>query len=61
MAGRRLISDRFFTTDYNTNVYKQVGMNWIKENDMRTVLGRHYPDLAPSLAGVKNAFAPWRG
>ena len=59
MAGRRLTSDRFFTTDYNTRVYKKVGMNWIRDNDMTTVLRRHYPELAPSLEGVKNAFAPW--
>ncbi len=61
MAGRRLTSDRFFTTDYNTKIYKQVGMNWIRDNDMSSVLRRHYPDLVPSLKGVKNAFAPWRG
>ena len=60
MAGRRLTSDRFFTTDYNTNIYTQSGMKWIEDNDMRTVLGRHYPDLAPSLEGVKNAFQPWQ-
>ena len=60
MAGRRLTTDRFFTTDYNTKIYKQVGMNWIRDNDMSSVLRRHYPDLAPSLEGVKNAFAPWR-
>ena len=59
MAGRRLTSDRFFTTDYNTSIYKQVGMNWIRDNDMSTVLRRHYPELAPSLERVKNAFAPW--
>jgi len=23
------------------------------------VLLRHYPELAPALRGVKNAFAPW--
>ena len=59
MAGRRLTSDRFFTTDYNIKIYKQVGMNWIRDNNMSTVLIRHYPELAPSLKGVKNAFGPW--
>ncbi|KOU27851.1 hypothetical protein [Streptomyces sp. WM6368] len=27
---------------------------------MVTVLLRHHPELAPALAGVTNAFAPWR-
>jgi Animal haem peroxidase len=59
MASRRLKSDRFFTTDWTTRTYTQVGMDWINSNDMSSVLLRHYPDLAPTLRGVKNAFAPW--
>lgn len=59
MASRRLNSDRFFTTDYTPEVYTQVGLDWIGDNTMSTVLLRHYPDLAPSLSRVKNAFAPW--
>jgi hypothetical protein len=26
---------------------------------MSDILLRHYPELGPSLYGVKNAFAPW--
>ena len=26
---------------------------------MSSVLVRHYPQLAPGLHGVRNAFAPW--
>lgn len=59
MASRRLKSDRFFTTDWTSKMYTQVGMDWLNSNDMSTVLLRHYPDLAPALRGVKNAFAPW--
>lgn len=59
MAPRRLKSDRFFTDDFTPEVYTQVGMEWIDDNDMSTVLVRHYPQLAPSLSKVKNAFAPW--
>jgi hypothetical protein len=59
MAPRRLRSDRFFTTDYNPRVYTRVGMEWINENDMISVLLRHYPELAAPLRTVKNAFAPW--
>ncbi len=59
MASRRLNSDRFFTADFTPNVYTRVGMQWIADNDMTTVLIRHYPDLLPALRGAKNAFAPW--
>lgn len=60
MASRRLKSDRFFTTDYRPEVYTQLGLDWINENGMKSVLLRHYPTLAPALDGVANPFAPWR-
>jgi hypothetical protein len=60
MASRRLNSDRFLTTDYNERVYTQIGIEWVNDTDMFTVLLRHYPALAPALRGVKNAFWPWR-
>jgi hypothetical protein len=60
MASRRLNSDRFFTTDFSPEVYTQVGLDWIDDNDMSTVLLRHFPELEPSLHGTKNAFAPWQ-
>ena len=60
MASRRLKSDRFFTDDYRVEVYTEFGLNYLKENSMLTVLKRHYPDLAPALQGVDNAFKPWR-
>ena len=59
MASRRLKSDRFFTDDYRPEVYTQAGLDWIAENDMRSVLLRHFPQLEPALRGVKNPFAPW--
>ncbi len=59
MASRRLKSDRFFTTDYTPQVYTQAGLDWIADNDMSSVLLRHFPALAPALRGVDNAFAPW--
>jgi hypothetical protein len=27
---------------------------------MLDVLRRHYPQIAPALEGVQNAFAPWK-
>lgn len=59
MASRRLESDRFFTRDFRPEVYTAAGMDWIADNSMRTVLLRHFPELEPALAGVKNPFAPW--
>jgi hypothetical protein len=59
MASRRLKSDRYFTTDYTAKVYTQPGLDWINDNTFVSVLLRHYPQLEPSLRGVKNGFAPW--
>ena len=59
MASRRLNSDRFFTTDYTPAVYSVAGFNWVRDNDMTTVLLRHFPALKPMLSTVKNPFAPW--
>ncbi len=59
MASRRLKSDRFFTDDYRADLYTEFGIDYIKRNTMLTVLKRHYPQLAPALAGVDNAFKPW--
>ncbi len=60
MASWRLKSDRFFTVDYTPKVYTQAGLDWVADNDMSTVLRRHFPALEPALRGVKNAFAPWQ-
>ncbi|WP_290650131.1 peroxidase family protein [Aquisalimonas sp.] len=59
MASRRLKSDRFFTDDYTPEVYTPAGLAWIDDNDMKSVLCRHYPALKPKLDGVRNAFFPW--
>jgi hypothetical protein len=60
MASRRLESDRFFTRDFRPEVYTQEGLDWVEGNTMRSLLLRHYPELAPALQGVANPFAPWR-
>jgi hypothetical protein len=59
MASRRLNSDRYFTADFTTEMYTQVGMDWVQNTTMMDVLLRHYPELRPSLRGVTNAFQPW--
>jgi hypothetical protein len=60
MASRRLKSDRFYTDDYTPAVYTQPGIDWIENNNMTTVLLRHFPELTPVLQHTANAFAPWR-
>ena len=60
MASRRLNSDRFFTTDYTAEVYTKAGLDWVNSNTMKTVLLRHYPELAPAVGESDNAFAPWK-
>jgi hypothetical protein len=59
MASRRLEADRFFTDDYRPEIYTKAGIDWVEANNMRTVILRHFPELAPSLEGVGNPFAPW--
>jgi hypothetical protein len=60
MASRRLKSDRFYTADFRPEIYTQLGMDWIADSDMRTVLLRHHPQLKAVLEDRDNAFAPWR-
>jgi hypothetical protein len=60
MASRRLKSDRFFTTDFRPEVYTQTGIDWVTKTKMKDVLLRHYPELAPALEGLPNAFLPWQ-
>jgi Animal haem peroxidase len=59
-ASRRLQADRFFTDAYNADVYTAEGLSWIDRTDFKTVILRHYPQLADTgLANIKNAFEPW--
>jgi Animal haem peroxidase len=59
MASRRLKSDRFFTDGYPAAVYTQPGLEWIDNNNMTTVLLRHFSELTSVLQRTKNAFVPW--
>jgi hypothetical protein len=59
-ATRRLQTDRFYTTCYNAETYTKEGLDWIDDADLKTVLLRHYPELAGTgLANIRNAFEPW--
>ena len=60
MASRRLKSDRFFTDDWRPEIYTEFGLAYLRKESMLSVLRRHYPQLAPALNGVQNAFHPWK-
>jgi hypothetical protein len=59
-ATRRLQADRFYTDAYNEDVYTPEGLRWIDATNFKTVILRHYPELASTgLANITNAFEPW--
>ena len=59
-ATRRLQADRFYTDNYNEQTYTKEGLAWVDSSDLKTVILRHYPELASTgLGNVKNAFEPW--
>ena len=59
MASRRLMADRFFTEDYRPEIYSPEGLDWVDDNNFRTVLLRHFPEFSDDLADVGNPFFPW--
>ena len=59
-ATRRLQADRFYTDCYTEEYYTKEGLDWIDQSDLKSIILRHYPELASTgLANVKNAFEPW--
>jgi hypothetical protein len=60
MAARRLQSDRFLTVDFRPEVYSPLGIDWIANNGMTSIILRHCPELAAALPRTGSAFAPFR-
>jgi hypothetical protein len=60
MASRRLKSDRFLSKDYRPEVYTKEGIAWVEDHSMADVIKRHFPSLAGPMAGLDNAFKPWK-
>ncbi|MEM8787925.1 MAG: peroxidase family protein [Pseudomonadota bacterium] len=60
MATRRIQSDRFLTVDYRPEIYSPLGIQWVAENTLTSVILRHFPDLATVIPRDQSAFAPWR-
>ena len=60
MASRRIQSDRFLTVDFRPEIYSPLGMDWVQQNDMTSIIVRHCPNLAALMPRDASAFAPWR-
>lgn len=60
MASRRLMADRFYTTDYDAEHYTKTGLEFIDDEGwLANVIVRHMPELAPHVKGLETAFNPW--
>jgi hypothetical protein len=60
MPPRRLKSDRFLSKDYRPEVYTKQGIEWVEKSTMIDVITRHFPSLVSAMAGIDNAFKPWK-
>eukprot|EP00245_Coleochaete_scutata_P015082 TRINITY_DN65_c0_g2_i1.p1 TRINITY_DN65_c0_g2~~TRINITY_DN65_c0_g2_i1.p1 ORF type:complete len:674 (-),score=173.77 TRINITY_DN65_c0_g2_i1:686-2707(-) len=61
-ASRRLDADRFYSSDYNAEVYSQEGMDWIEETEgLKDILKRHFPDVVNKYLQTDSAFNKWDG
>jgi Animal haem peroxidase/Catalase len=60
MASRRLQSDRFLTVDFRPEIYTPLGLDWVAQNGMTSVILRHCPDLTAVVPRTASAFVPWR-
>ncbi|XP_024973694.1 alpha-dioxygenase 1-like [Cynara cardunculus var. scolymus] len=60
MASRRLEADRFFTSDFNKDVYTKKGLEWVNTTEsLKDVLDRHYPEMTDRWMNSRSAFSVW--
>ncbi|GKA53633.1 alpha-dioxygenase 1-like protein [Tanacetum coccineum] len=60
MASRRLEADRFFTSDFNEDVYTKKGFEWVNTTEsLKDVLDRHYPEMTDRWMNSTSAFSVW--
>ncbi|KAL4577205.1 hypothetical protein LXL04_013310 [Taraxacum kok-saghyz] len=60
MASRRLEADRFFTSDFNEDVYTKRGFEWVNTTEsLKDVLDRHYPEMTDRWMNSTSAFSVW--
>ncbi|KAG8386334.1 hypothetical protein BUALT_Bualt03G0138100 [Buddleja alternifolia] len=57
---RRLEADRFFTSDFNEEVYTKKGLEWVNTTEsLKDVLDRHYPGMSDKWINSTSAFTVW--
>ena len=59
MLTRRLKFFFFFNDTATTEIYTPAGFQWVKEQNLRSVIERHCPSLRPRFAELRNIFFPW--
>ncbi|KAL9995081.1 putative hem peroxidase superfamily, hem peroxidase, animal-type [Helianthus debilis subsp. tardiflorus] len=60
MASRRLEADRFFTSDFNEEVYTKKGLEWVNTTEsLKDVLDRHYEKMTDKWMNSASAFTVW--
>ncbi|OVA03708.1 heme peroxidase [Macleaya cordata] len=60
MASRRLEADRFFTSDFNEEMYTKKGLKWVNTTEsLKDVMDRHYPEMAKTWMNSTSAFSVW--
>uniref|UniRef100_A0A251SJY7 Putative heme peroxidase n=1 Tax=Helianthus annuus TaxID=4232 RepID=A0A251SJY7_HELAN len=60
MASRRLQADKYFTSDFNEDVYTKKGLEWVNTTEsLKDVLDRHYPEMTDRWMNSTSAFSVW--
>ena len=59
MVLRRIQSDGFLRVDFRPEIYSPLGMDWVQQNNLTSVIIRHCPELATLVPRSQSAFAPW--
>ena len=58
MSVRMISCDRFLTEYYNEETYTKEGLEWIENNDLKSIFSRHMPYIYNMSRG--NIFNIWR-
>ncbi|KAK1317697.1 Alpha-dioxygenase 1 [Acorus calamus] len=60
MASRRLEADRFFTSNFNEEMYTKKGLEWVNTTEsLRDVITRHYQEITENWMSSTSAFSVW--
>uniref|UniRef100_A0A6N2KA61 Uncharacterized protein n=1 Tax=Salix viminalis TaxID=40686 RepID=A0A6N2KA61_SALVM len=60
IASRRLESDRFFTSNFNSRTYTEKGLEWVNKTEtLKDVIDRHFPGHDKEMDQCTSAFSVW--